>query len=483
MAMVMVTPKIIIARKALENFFKQVRQGALPAIQMADLPEEKHLQEQIRLQRITTNEVRDHIGERIRVAGWLHSWREMGGVSFLVLRDAWGTVQAVAETEEELHPLREQGAGVESALALSGRVVAMAQAPGGVELHDLQIEVISPAREAPVVPLNKPRLTAQLGTLLDHAVVTNRHPTRRAILRLGAGAMQAFRAILDERGFTEIQTPKIVAGATESGATVFEVNYFGRPAYLAQSPQFYKQIMVGVFERVYEVGPVFRADPHDTTRHINEYVSLDVECGFIENHFTVMALLRDILANIMEAFNTRYINDLHTLRVQMPHVPEQIPHLHFSEAQELIYRLHGVDERGEQDLSPQGERWLGAWALKEFGSDFLYITGYPTGARAFYTCPDPERPEYSYSFDLLFRGVELVSGSQRLHRYEDYVATLEQRHLPLEPFQSYLEVFRYGMPPHGGFAIGLERLLMQLTGVPNIRLATTFPRDTTRLTP
>lgn len=452
-------------------------------ISQAGLFEETNLQKPMILARIPTNEVVLHIGERIHVAGWLHSWREMGGVSFLVLRDAWGTVQAVAETEAELHPLREQKAGVESALSISGRVVTMAQAPGGVELHELRVEVITPARETPVVPLNKPKLNAQPGTLLDHAIVTNRHPTRRAILRLGAGAMQAFRAVLNEQRFTEIQTPKIVAGATESGATVFEVNYFGRPAYLAQSPQFYKQIMVGVFERVYEVGPVFRADPHDTTRHINEYVSLDAECGFIENHFTVMALLRDVLAGIMETFNTRYASDLHLLRVQMPAVPEQIPHIDFSEAQELIYRLHGVDERGERDLSPQGERWLGAWALTEFGSDFLYVTGYPTSARAFYTYPDPERPEYSYSFDLLFRGVELVSGSQRLHRYEDYVAALEQRHLPLEPFQSYLDVFRYGMPPHGGFAIGLERLLMQLTGLPNIRLAATFPRDVSRLTP
>ena len=439
--------------------------------------------EQIVLQRIPTDEVGAHIDERILVRGWLHSWREMGGVSFLVLRDAWGTLQAVAETEEELRPLREQQVGLESAISITGRVVAMAQAPGGVELHELQIEVITRARDIPVVPLNKPKLSAQPGTLLDHAVVTNRHPMRRAMLRLGAGAMQAFRAVLEGQRFTEIQTPKIVAGATESGANVFEVNYFGRPAYLAQSPQFYKQIMVGVFERVYEVGPVFRAERHDTTRHTNEYVSLDAEMGFIEDHFTVMAVLSDVLAGILEELNTRYSSDLQLLRVKMPVMPKRVPHIHFSEAQELIYRLHGVDERREPDLSPQGERWLGEWALKEYGSDFLYVTGYPTAHRAFYTYPEPGRPEYSYSFDLLFRGMELVSGGQRLHRYEDYLAVLEQRGLPLEPFQSYLDVFRYGMPPHGGFAIGLGRLLMQLTGVPNIRLTIAFPRDVMRLTP
>ena len=433
--------------------------------------------------RIPTNEVAAHIGERVTVTGWLHSWREMGGLSFLVLRDAWGTLQAVAETENELLPLRESGAGVESVISVGGQVVVMPQALGGIELHELHIKIISPVSEPPVVPLNKPRLKAQLSTLLDHAVVTNRYPTRRAMLRLGAGAMQAFRAVLDERGFTEIQTPKLVAAATESGASVFRVDYFGRPAYLAQSPQFYKQIMVGIFERVYEVGPVFRAEEHGTTRHINEYVSLDAELGFIEDHFTVMAVLRDVLAGIMQTLGARYAGELRLLNARLPVVPEEIPHMHFREAQELIYRLHGVDERAEPDLSPQGERWLGEWASEQFGSDFLYVTGYPMSKRPFYTHPDPVRPGYSNSFDLIFRGTELVTGGQRLHRYTDYLAALARAGLPVEPFESYLEAFRYGMPPHGGFAIGLERLLMQLTGVPNIRLAATFPRDVARLTP
>lgn len=441
------------------------------------------MQKQLVSTRIPTTEVGRHIGETITVSGWLHSWREMGGLSFLVLRDAWGTIQAVAETEAETQPLRAQTAGMESVISITGRVVAMPQAPGGVELHELSVEVISPVSEPPIVPINKPQIKAQLGTMLDHAVVTNRHPTRRAILRLGAGAMRAFRTVLDAQGFTEIQTPKIVAAATESGANVFPVDYFGHPAYLAQSPQLYKQIMVGVFERVYEVGPVFRAEPHDSTRHLNEYVSLDVEMGFIENHFTVMAVLRDVLAGIMETFQSRHAADLQLLKVQLPAVLPEIPHIHFTEAQELIYRLSGVDERREPDLSAHGERCLGEWAKKEYGSDFLYVVGYPTHKRAFYTYPDPEWPEYSYAFDLLFRGLELVSGSQRLHRYEDYVATLEARGLSHEPFEGYLEAFRYGIPPHGGFAIGMERLLMQLTGVPNIRLATTFPRDLTRLTP
>jgi len=407
----------------------------------------------------------------------------MGGISFLIIRDGWGIIQAVAETEAELGPLQESNSGLESIVAIEGLVVSEPQAPGGVELHNLQIEVITPVSEVPPVSLNKRKITANINTLLDHAVVTNRHPARRAILRLASGAMAGFRSVLTARGFTEIQTPKIVAAATESGANVFKLDYFGRPAFLAQSPQFYKQNMVGVFERVFEVGPVFRAEPHDTTRHINEYVSLDAEFAFIENHFTVMAVLRDVIAGILNTFNEQFSAELAILAVQMPSVPEHIPHIFFPEAQELIFQQHGVDVRGEPDLSPQDERWLGEWARQEFGSDFLFVTGYPMRKRPFYTYPDSAHSGYSNSFDLLFRGTELVTGGQRLHLYSDYLAALEQAKLPMEPFVAYLEAFRYGMPPHGGFAIGMERLLMQLTGIPNVKLATTFPRDLTRLTP
>ena len=435
------------------------------------------------MERIRTVEVGEHVGERVRVAGWLHSLRRLGGVNFLVVRDGWGIVQVVTESEAELGPLQDGVLGVESIVAVEGVVVSEAQAPGGVELHQPRIDVITPVTEVPPVPLNKRKITANIGTLLDHAVVTNRHPARRAVLRLGAGVMAGFRSTLVERGFTEIQTPKIVAAATESGANVFKLDYFGRPAFLAQSPQFYKQAMVGVFERVFEVGPVFRAEPHDTTRHINEYVSLDAEFGFIENHFTVMALLRDVIAGILTTLHEQDAAELKILQVKMPEVPEEIPHMFFPEAQELIYKRYKTDVRGEPDLSPQDERWLGEWARQEFGSDFLFVTGYPMRKRPFYTHPDPEHPEYSNSFDLLFRGTELVTGGQRLHLYSDYIAALERAHLPIEPFEAYLEAFKYGMPPHGGFAIGLERLLMQLTGMNNIKLTTTFPRDLTRVTP
>jgi nondiscriminating aspartyl-tRNA synthetase len=435
------------------------------------------------MQRVRTIEAGDHVGERVRLAGWLHNLRRLGGVNFLILRDGWGTIQAVTEDEADLEPLLANGLGPETVITIEGWVVTTEQAPGGIELHELCVEVITPVAETPSVSINKREIKASLPMLLDHAVVTNRHPARRAIFRLAAGAMAGFRATLIERGFTEIQTPKMVASATESGANVFQIDYFGQPAYLAQSPQFYKQIMVGIFERVFEVGPVFRAEPHDTTRHTNEYVSLDVEFGFIEDHFTVMALLRDVLAGIFHTLQANYTTELQRLEAQLPVVPAEIPHIHFADAQELILDRHGVDVRGEPDLSPQDERWLGEWARTEHSSDFLFVTGYPMRKRPFYTHPDPNRPAFSNSFDLLFRGTELVTGGQRLHRYADYLAALKAAQLSPEPFETYLEAFRYGMPPHGGFAIGLERLLMQLLGVNNVRLVTLFPRDMSRLTP
>lgn len=430
---------------------------------------------------IRTVEAKDHIGEYAHLKGWLHNVRRLGGVNFIVLRDGWGTIQAVTEDDADLAPIAELALG--TVIRLYGLLVANAQAPSGLELQEPRIEVITPVMEAPPLPLNKRRLNAALPTLLDHAVIANRHPARRAVFRLSSGVMAGFRASLAAMHFTEVQTPKIVASATESGANVFKLDYFGRPAYLAQSPQFYKQIMVGVFERVFEVGPVFRAEPHDTVRHTNEYVSLDVEFGFIEDHFTVMRLLREVVAGIFTYLTEHYSADLALLEANLPIVLPEIPHIHFSDAQGLILNRHGVDVRGEPDLSPQDERWLGEWALEEFGSDFLFVTGYPMIKRPFYTHPDPARPEYSNSFDLLFRGTELVTGGQRLHRYQDYLAALDRAGYPHEPFETYLEAFRYGMPPHGGFAIGLERLLMQLLGLPNLRLATLFPRDLNRVAP
>ncbi|PZF82264.1 aspartate--tRNA(Asn) ligase, partial [Micromonospora endophytica] len=328
----------------------------------------------------------------------------------------------------------------------------------------------------PPFDLYRPSLTATLPTQLDHAPVALRHPTRSAALRISAAAVAGFRATLDARRFVEIHTPKVVATSTESGANVFTLDWFGRPAYLAQSPQFYKQLMVGVFERVYEVGPVFRAEPHDTVRHLAQYTSLDVELGFVTDHRDVMAVLRDTLAGMLDTVGDRAAAALATLGRELPVVPAQIPAVHFTEA----LRIAGVPA-DEPDLAPAHERALGEWARREHQSDFLFVTGYPMAKRPFYTHPDPARPTYSNGFDLLFRGLELVTGGQRLHRHADYLAALAARGEPTDPYAGYLDAFRHGLPPHGGFAIGLERFVARLTGATNIREVTPFPRDLHRL--
>jgi nondiscriminating aspartyl-tRNA synthetase len=293
--------------------------------------------------------------------------------------------------------------------------------------------------------------------------VALRHPSLKERFAVSAAAVRGFRSTLDAMGFTEVHTPKIVASATESGANVFGVDYFGRPAYLAQSPQFSKQALVGVFERVYEVGPVFRAEPHDTARHLAQYTSLDVELGFIHDHRDVMAVLRAVLAG-MAAESPVPLT-----------VPGEIPEIPFASALELL----GVSA-DEPDLAPAHERALSEWARREHGSEFLFVTGYPMAKRPFYTHPDPARPGYSNSFDLLFRGMELVTGGQRLHRHADYLEVLGEA---APEYADYLRAFAHGMPPHGGFAIGLERWTARLLGVANVREVTLFPRDLNRLTP
>jgi nondiscriminating aspartyl-tRNA synthetase len=363
---------------------------------------------------------------------------------------------------------------------VTGTVAANPQAPGGAEIVDPTITLLTEPAHTPPIELWRPTVGAGLPVVLDNAPVALRHPAIRAGWEIAAAALHGFRGALDSQGFIEIQTPKIVGTATESGANVFALDYFGGPAYLAQSPQFYKQTMVGVFERVYEVGPVFRAEPHDTVRHLAEYVSLDAEFGFISDHREVLAVLRNVIAGMLESVGTRAAGALERLALELPAIPAEVPVLHFSEALELA----GADPN-EPDLSPADERAIGEWALKEHGSAFVAVEGYPMVKRPFYTHPQPSDPRWSNSFDLLFRGVELVTGGQRLHRYSDYAAALEARgESPDSPaYQSYLQAFKHGMPPHGGFAIGLERFVARLTGAENVREVTLFPRDLHRLTP
>ena len=417
------------------------------------------------MQRIHVEELVGHAGERVRVAGWLHHQRQLSKLTFLILRDRSGIAQVVLERPETI--AEAAALESESVLEVEGVVVAAEQAPGGVELHEAELRVLAPAAAAPPVDLRLAVPKEQLPTRLDHAPVALRHPRARATFELAAASVAGFRATLDRLGFVEIQTPKVVGSATESGANVFRLDWFGRQAFLAQSPQFYKQTLVGVFERVYEVGPVFRAEPHETARHLAEYVSLDAELGFVRDHFDVMAVLREVVAGMVEGMRERAPRAVESLGVQLPVVPDEIPWVRFSDT--------GVDD---VDLAPADERRLG----EEHG-EFVFVTGYPMAKRPFYTHPEPGRPEYSNSFDLIFRGLELVTGGQRLHRHEDYLAALAARGESPDAYAGYLETFRHGMPPHGGFAIGLERWLARLLEVGNIRETTLFPRDRNRLAP
>ena len=429
-----------------------------------------------RTQRVLTAELGQHAGQRVTIAGWLHRKRELKDITFAVVRDRTGLAQAVF-TDGSLNVPEE------TVIELTGLVRASPQAPGGAELTAPELRRLSEPAEPPPFDLYRPAVTAALPTILDHAPTSLRHPVLSAGLRIAAASEAGFRSALEARGFTEIHTPKIVQSATESGANVFAIDYFGQPAFLAQSPQFYKQAMVGVFERVYEVGPVFRAEPHDTARHLAQYTSLDAEFGFIADHFDVMAMLRDTIAGMAKAVAARAGAAVDLLGVTVPEVPAEIPWLHFAEAQELIASKAGWDPRGEPDLSPADERWLSEWAVREHGSEFLFVPGFPTSKRPFYTHQDPARPGYTSSFDLLFRGLELVTGGQRLHNHADYLAALAARGEDPAPYAGYLQVFSHGMPPHGGFAIGLERWTARLTGASNLRQVTAFPRDRHRLAP
>ncbi|MBF9130434.1 aspartate--tRNA(Asn) ligase [Plantactinospora sp. S1510] len=369
--------------------------------------------------RLRSASLPEHIGATVTIAGWVHRRRQLRSVTFLIVRDGTGLAQVVvtdADLRARLADLPE-----ESVVEVTGRAVGNPAAPAGVELVEPTVRPLGDPAVPPPFDVYRPELTAALPTQLDHAAVALRHPSRSAALRISAALVAGFRSTLDGLGFVEVHTPKIVAAATESGANVFAIDYFGRPGYLAQSPQFYKQMLVGVLERVYEVGPVFRAEPHDTTRHLAQYTSLDAEFGFVTDHRDVMELLRAVLAGTLGRLANHPVAP-----AEIPAVPPEIPAVHFTEA----LAIAGASP-DEPDLAPAHERVLGEWARTEHHSDFLFVTGYPMAKRPFYTHPATTHapsgaPSQTYSngFDLLFRGVELVTGGQRLHRYQDYLTAL-----------------------------------------------------------
>ena len=415
--------------------------------------------------------------ETVQVSGMVHAKRPMGGgFNFLRLRTREGVLQCTC-SGLDLTQVPE-----ESAVAVTGILRADPRAPGGVELSARAVEVLSrPAAPMPV-PVSKAKLNVGLDTGLGLRPVLLRNLRERSVFRVQAGLSRAFREYLQSQGFTEIHTPKIVHAGAEGGANIFRLDYFGRKAFLAQSPQFYKQTMVGVFERVFEVAPVFRAEKHSTARHLNEYTSMDLEIGFVDSFQDVMAVEAGYLQYTMALLEREYGEDLQRLEVQLPGV-DRIPCVRFEEAKVLAAEKYGYRIRDPYDLEPEEEHAIGRYAKEVWGSDFVFITHYPSKKRPFYVMDDPADSRYTLSFDLLFRGIEVTTGGQRIHDYAAQVAKMKARGMDPAEFESYLMIHKHGMPPHGGLGIGLERLTMQLCGLENVRSASLFPRDLSRLEP
>jgi nondiscriminating aspartyl-tRNA synthetase len=421
--------------------------------------------------RTLIRDLRARVGERVTLRGFVHHRRHLGGLAFLDLRDRTGVVQCVAEgIEPPLH---------ESSVIASGVVVAHPKAPGGIEVRLDDLSIVTRATTPPPVEMAKIDAHTHPETLLEYRHVTIRSPRDRATLKVQAELLRAFRAFLDGHDFTEISTPKLVSAGAEGGAHQFEVDYYGQRAYLAQSPQLYKQIMVGVFERVYEVAPVYRAEPSHTVRHLAEYLSLDVEVGFIRDEGDVMDLQEALLRSMMADVAARCSDELALLGASLPAMAP-FPRIPLLEARALVRERYG-HASGGKDLDPEAERLLGRYALEEYGSDFVFVTRYPEAARPFYAYADGDG--FTRGLDLLFRGTEITSGGQRAHELEMLLRGLATRNLDPAGFEGYLSVFRHGMPPHGGFAIGAERLTALLLGIPNVRFARSFPRDGHRLQP
>lgn len=432
------------------------------------------------MERTLTCDLPELVGKRVRIEGWVHNMRVFPDFTFLILRDRTGYAQVILEPGEEFEKVR--ALQMESVLRVEGTVVAEDRSPSGVDVKDPAITVLAPVTDVGPFELNRKVLKPSLDVFLNHAAYGLRHPVKQATFRIMATLLGAYRDYLTAEGFVEISTPKIVGSATEGGANVFPVTYFDKVAYLAQSPQLYKQIMVGVFERVFEIAHVFRAEPHYTSRHLNEYESLDLEMGFIDTQQDVMDVLGNVLTAMIDAVRERNPGDVKLLKLDLPENPT-FPQITFRDGQRLILELHGEDRSEEPDLSPQDERWLCEWAKREHGSDFLFVTHYPTSKRPFYAFPDPADPSHSETFDLLFRGSELVTGGRRINDYQQLVGVMQERGISPEPFSGFMEAFQFGMPPEGGFAIGAERLLARLVGADNVRETTLFPRDVNRLGP
>lgn len=419
-----------------------------------------------------------HRNETVQVSGMVHAKRPVGGgLTFLKLRKRDGLLQCTCGERVDVSKVPE-----ESAVVVTGRLREELRALGGVELVAEGIEVLSRPAAVMPVPIPKAKLNVNLDTELGLRPVVLRHLRERSVFRVQECLGRAFRDYLRDQGFTEIHTPKIVHAGAEGGSNIFRLDYFGRKAFLAQSPQFYKQTMVGVYERVFELAPVFRAEKHSTARHLNEYTSMDFEMGFINSFEDVMAMETGFLQHAMALLREEYAQDVERLGIRIPDV-SAVPCIRFDEAKRLAAERYGYLIRDPYDLEPEEEHAIGRYAREVWESDFVFVTHYPSKKRPFYAMDDPEDPQYTLSFDLLFRGLEVTTGGQRIHDYRAQVAKMEARGMDPADFESYLMAHRHGLPPHGGLGIGLERLTMQLCGLDNVRYACLFPRDLSRLEP
>lgn len=430
---------------------------------------------------IRTNEAKLHIGKEVTLKGHVHAIRKLGNLAFLVLRDSNGLLQIVVENPEHLAAIAE--IGLESTISAVGKIQAQAKFANGAEMVLSDLTILSKSFGSLPVEINKENKleSLSLSAMLDYRPLTLRAPSVRAIFKIETEIVRAFREFLTKEKFVEIHSPKIVATGTEGGAQLFTVDYFGEKAYLAQSPQFYKQMMVGVFERVFEVGPVYRAEEHETSRHLNEYISMDYEMGFIESEQDVMNLEVKLLQHIFAHLEESCAEELGLLEAEVPQI-QHIPQVTLKEAFDILTKQLSwkPQETESPDLDPEGERLLCQHFLEKESCDLVFVTSYPRKSRPFYAMPSNE---LTRSFDLLFRGLEVTTGGQRIHLHEELVQSIQLRGMNPEAFSDYLQCFAYGMPPHGGLAIGLERLTKQLLNLSNIRLASLFPRDRSRVSP
>lgn len=444
-------------------------------------------------QRVLAADVPKYIDQVVSLSGWVHAIRDLGGLTFLIIRDRSGMIQCVFErgkvvmSSESNRPdsLDEEDnlINLESAVSVTGTVRAEERAPQSVEVYLNSIRVINRALDAPPFEINKTNLRAGLDVQLQNRVMSLRHATYHAIFRVSAEIVRVFREFLRSQGFIEIFSPKIVAAGAEGGSQLFPVDYFGKRAYLAQSPQFYKQMGVAAgFERVFETGHAYRAEEHNTSRHLNEYVSLDLEMGFIRDENDIMDLEEEFLKALVREFNDNCKRDFELLGSSIP-VVSKIPRIPLADAIRIIEKEYGYKQGASSDLDPEGERLICQYSEKHFGSEFIFITHFPRSVRPMYAMPDDKNPSLTKSFDLLFRGLEVTTGGQRIHDYAMLVNSMKERGLDPDNFSDYLKIFRYGMPPHGGLAIGLERLTARLLGLSNVREASLFPRDRDRVTP